>query len=340
MGVVGASGYAGGELLRNLAAHPNMEVAIAAAGNQAGEQITDVHPGLNAFVDQVFAPTDPASLTNLDLVFVALPHGQSAALTAKLPESLRVVDLGADHRLRDSAAWDKYYGVGSMAPPWTYGLPELPGRRKAIAEANKVASPGCYATAMLLGLAPLLATELVRANDIVVVAASGTSGAGRQVSIGLLASEIMGSMSPYKVGGAHQHTAEVEQELSRVGAQQVQLSFTPLLAPMSRGIIATCTAKLAAGTDQQGARRALTDAYQDESFVRVLPIGCQPRTADTLGSNSAVLQVVVDEHANRVIVVSVLDNLGKGAAGQAIQNANIMFGFPETAGLSMNGVAP
>ncbi|MEI8084061.1 MAG: N-acetyl-gamma-glutamyl-phosphate reductase [Actinomycetes bacterium] len=338
--VVGASGYSGGELLRLLSKHPDMEVALACAGTHAGEFITDVHPGLLDFEDVAFEVTDVARLAELDLVFIALPHGESAAVTELLPDSVKIVDLGADHRLADGRAWDAYYGGGVMAPQWTYGLPELPGRRELIAESSRVANPGCYATAVELSLAPLVASNLIESDAIVVVAASGTSGAGRKASIGLTASEVMGSMTPYKVGGVHQHIAEIEQELSGQAAGPVTVCFTPLLAPMPRGIIATCTAKLTRGVAPEQASEALRGGYRQEPFVRVLRPGRVPSTAATLGSNSAVLQLAVDEHTNQVIVMAAIDNLGKGAAGQAIQNANIMFGLDQTLGLSSIGVAP
>ena len=331
--------------MRIIQSHPVMDLVVAAAGSQAGESISGVHPHLGFADDAVFAATDPTVLGELDIVFVALPHGQSACLTELLPKSVKVVDLGADHRLQNPELWRRYYGSGStdsaaMAEPWTYGLPELPQRRLAVAESTHVASPGCYATAIELALAPLLKVGLVESTDVVVVAASGTSGAGRNASTSLAASEVMGSMSAYKVGGLHQHTAEVEQELSAVSGNQVQVSFTPLLAPMPRGIVATCTARLSATGSERNVREALADAYEQEPFVQLLPVDRWPTSGATLGSNTAQLQVAVDGHAGRVVVVSALDNLGKGAAGQAVQNANLMCGFGETLGLSTTGIAP
>jgi N-acetyl-gamma-glutamyl-phosphate reductase len=263
-------------------------------------------------------------------VFLALPHGESAALAARLPESVKVVDLGADHRLTDAAAWDSYYG-GPHAGAWTYGLPELPGQRAAIAAATRVANTGCYAATITLALAPLVAAGAVEADDVVVVAASGTSGAGRAAKAHLLATEVMGDLSTYKTG-AHQHVPEIKQA---TGARS--LSFTPLLAPMPRGILATVTARPTGTAD---ATEVLAAAYAGEPFVRVLPAGVFPRTAATLGSNACHLQATVDRDSGRVIVVSALDNLGKGAAGQAVQCANLMLGLPETTGLSALGVMP
>ncbi|WP_431947716.1 N-acetyl-gamma-glutamyl-phosphate reductase [Micromonospora marina] len=327
--VAGASGYAGGELLRLLAGHPEFELITATAHSQAGQPVTAVHPHL-AGLDLIFAATDPATLADADLVFLALPHGQSAALAAALPDSVKVVDLGADHRLRDAAAWARYYG-GEHAGAWTYGLPELPGRRAEIAAASRVASTGCYAVATTLALAPLIAAGAVRPDDVVVVAASGTSGAGRAAKAHLLGSEVMGDLTPYKVG-AHQHVPEIKQATGATG-----LSFTPVLAPMPRGILATVTAVPTGDADP---RAVLAAAYADAPFVHVLPEGAWPHTAATAGSNSCHLQATVDADSGRVIVVSAIDNLGKGAAGQAVQNANLMVGLPETTGLSVFGVAP
>ncbi|MGY4899375.1 N-acetyl-gamma-glutamyl-phosphate reductase [Micromonospora aurantiaca (nom. illeg.)] len=327
--VAGASGYAGGELLRLLAGQPEFELIAATAHSQAGQPVTAVHPHL-AGLDLVFAATEPATLADADLVFLALPHGQSAALAAALPDPVKVVDLGADHRLRDAGAWFRYYG-GEHAGAWTYGLPELPGQRAEIAAATRVASTGCYAVATTLALAPLIAAGAVRPDDVVVVAASGTSGAGRAAKAHLLGSEVMGDLTPYKVG-AHQHVPEIKQATGATG-----LSFTPVLAPMPRGILATVTAVPTGDADP---RAVLAAAYADAPFVHVLPEGSWPHTAATAGSNSCHLQATVDVDSGRVIVVSAIDNLGKGAAGQAVQNANLMVGLPETTGLSVFGVAP
>jgi N-acetyl-gamma-glutamyl-phosphate reductase len=283
--------------------------------------------------------TDPDVLADADLVFLALPHGESAALVEQLPPDLAIVDLGADFRLHDAASWLAYYG-GAHAGRWTYGLPELPGQRERVLGSLRVANPGCYATSVAVGLAPVLAAGLASTRDIVVVAASGTSGAGRKASDALLASQVMGSMSAYKVGGVHQHTPEMEQSLSEAAGSEVSLSFTPLLAPMPRGIVATCTAVAEEGTTEDAVREALVAAYADEPFVHVLPAGAWPQTSSVAGSNGVHVQCAVDQHAGRVVVVSALDNLGKGAAGQAVQNANLVLGLPETRGLTAIGVAP
>ena len=339
--VAGASGYAGGELLRLLAAHPGMSVGPLAAGSRAGEPVGAVHPNLGELADLPLLETSPEVLASADIVFLALPHGQSAALAAQLPESLPIVDLGADFRLLDAAKWDAHYGSVPHAGAWTYGLPEMPGARSAIAASTRVANPGCYATSVALALAPLAAAGLIELSDLVVVAASGTSGAGRSPSDALLASQVMGSMSAYKVGGVHQHTPEMEQTISAAaGGAPVTLSFTPLLAPMTRGIVSTCTARVAAGVSEASLREALQAAYDGEPFVRVLPAGAWPQTSSVGGTNAAQLQVALDGHAGRAVVVCAIDNLGKGAAGQALQNANIMLGLDEGLGLTVNGVAP
>lgn len=338
-GLAGASGYAGGELLRILFDHPDIDIGPITAGSRAGAPVTSVHPHLPGLANRTFAATEPEAFAGADCVFAALPHGESARVAADLPAGMPVVDLGADHRLVDAAAWERYYG-GTHAGHWPYGVPELPGRRAAIAGAHRVAGPGCYAVSVSLALAPMLRAGLVEPGDLVAVAASGTTGAGRSPQPHLLGSEVMGSLSPYKVAGAHQHTPEMEQALSHASGASVTLSFTPVLAPMPRGILATCTARLAPGVDAARLREAFTGAYGDEPFVHVLPEGTWPRTADTLGSNSAHLQVAVDDHAGRAVAICAIDNLGKGAAGQAVQNANLLLGLDETAGLTAQGVAP
>lgn len=343
--VAGASGYAGGELLRLLAGHPDLEIGPLSANSNAGSPVTAAHPQLTGHPrldGAVFAGTDPDVLADADLLFTALPHGESAQLAARLPAHLKVIDLGADFRLADPEAWTAYYPT-PYAGQWTYGLPELPGARDAIRAAGTVAAPGCYATASILALAPLLAAGLAEPADIVIVAASGTSGAGRSLRPDLLATEVMGSMSAYQVGGTHRHTPEIEQNIDpeRSGfpaSAPVSVSFTPTLAPMARGILATCTARSSAPAAEL--RAALDAAYGGEPFVHLLPEGRWPATAATLGSNAAHLQVAADRHAGRAVVVCALDNLVKGAAGQAIQIANLMLGLPETAGLTAHGVAP
>ncbi|MDX6197506.1 MAG: N-acetyl-gamma-glutamyl-phosphate reductase [Actinomycetota bacterium] len=332
--VAGASGYAGGELLRLLLGHPDLELGPLAAGSAAGLPVTDIHPQLPALADRVFVATDAAALAEADVVFLALPHGESAALAAQLPPDVPVLDLGADHRLADADAWQRFYGT-AYAGQWPYGLPEL--FRGDLVGARRIAVPGCYPTAVSLALAPLIARGLVDVEDLVVVAASGTSGAGRGAKAHLLGSEVMGDVSAYKVG-AHQHTPEIRQTLSRVSGRDVSMSFTPVLAPMPRGILATCTARTA--LDGDALRAALQEQYAAEPFVHVLAPGRWPHTAATVGSNACQLQVTVDADAGRAVVVSAIDNLGKGAAGQALQCANIVLGLPEETGLTSSGVAP
>lgn len=338
--IAGASGYAGAELVRLLQNHPHFDLITIAAGSNAGSRLGEVHPqfaGEPELADLVFTDTTPATLASADLIFLALPHGQSASLVSGLPETAKVVDLGADFRLENAAEWDMYYG-GTHAGTWTYGLAEIPGNRELIANSSQVANPGCYATAIALGLAPVVADGLIDLLDIVVVAASGTSGAGRGAAVNLLASEVAGAMSTYKIGGTHQHTPEIEQTLRNLGGQDVTINFTPMLAPMPRGILASISVRTSASL--QELEISLGNFYSNETFVTVLPDGQLPNTAATLGSNAVHIQVAKDSRTSRATIVVALDNLIKGAAGQALQNANIMFGFPETLGLSAIGVAP
>ena len=339
--VAGASGYSGGELLRILAGHPNLRVTAVAAGGKAGQTVGAVHPqliGVPELAHLELAAASPATLA-ADVVFLALPHGHSAALARELPADTLVVDLGADHRLDHADDWATYYG-GEHAGTWPYGLPELPGTRDRLASAKRIANPGCYPTSVILSLAPLLSAGLVSPKDLVVVAASGTSGAGRKPSDSLLGSEVMSSMSAYKAGGVHQHTPEMTQALRAAAGAGVTLLFTPTLAPMPRGILATSTAAAEPGVTADEAREALHSAYAAEPFVSVLPAGQWPRTASVLGSNSVHLAVAHDRVTGRITVVAAMDNLIKGAAGQAVQNANIALGLPETTGLPLIGVAP
>jgi N-acetyl-gamma-glutamyl-phosphate reductase len=332
--VAGASGYAGGELLRLVDAHPDLELTVVAAHGQAGRPLHEVHPQLVTLAGRELVPTSAETLSGADLVFLALPHGASAAVAAALPPETRIVDLGADFRLADAATYERYYATPHTGT-WTYGLPELPGQRDRIAASTRVANTGCYAVATTLALAPLIAAGLAEPDDVVVTAASGTGGAGRAAKAALLGSEVMGDVSAYKVG-AHQHVPEIKQA---TGARS--LSFTPFLAPMPRGILASVSAKpTRAGVSTEDVRAVLADAYGDEPFVHLLPGGAWPHTAAVSGSNSAHLQATVDVDSGRLLVVSAIDNLGKGAAGQAVQNANLVLGLDETAGLAVNGVAP
>lgn len=333
--VVGASGYAGGELLRLLHTHPTFIPSHITAHTNAGELINAVHPHLSGYEGKTFSAPDIVELRTAELVFLALPHGESAKVIAQLRDDQLIVDLGADYRLQSSKSWKKYYG-GDHAGTWTYGLPELLGAREEIVKSKRIANPGCYATAIALGTAPAL--SVIDHSDVVVVAASGTTGAGRSSKASLSASEVMGSLSSYKFGGVHQHTPEIEESLSRIINKPVNLSFTPILAPMPRGILATITAKLSAVIDEAELRALYSNQYALEEFVTFLPLGVLPKTASVTGSNRAHIQVAIDVHTNRVVISVALDNLGKGAAGQAIQNANLIAGLPETAGLLADGL--
>ncbi len=360
--VAGASGYAGGELLRLLLQHPEFEIGAVTAHGNAGSRLGKHQPHLPELGERVLAPTSTAELAGHDVVFVALPHGASGALAAELDDDVLVVDCGADHRLKDAAAWTEFYG-GAHAGAWPYGLPELVTapliigssrahntgsaddygwvkQRDALAGARRIAVPGCNVTAVSLALGPGLAAGVIEPADLVAVLACGTSGAGKALKPHLLASEIMGSASPYAVGGVHRHIPEIEQNLSAAAGAPVSISFTPMLVPMARGILATTTARLTDGTDAAQVRKAWRAAYTDEPFVHLLPDGRWPATASVTGSNSAHVQVTVDERAGRVAAVAAIDNLVKGTAGAAIHSANIALGMDETLGLTVNGVAP
>jgi len=337
IGVIGASGYSGGELLRLLIGHPHFEIEYIAAGTQAGSLITQVHPQLTALAGRNFEGTEISRMNECDLLFFALPHGESAKYITQIDPTIKVVDLGADFRLESAQAWQKYYG-GEHAGSWVYGLPEIPGQREKIEAATRVANPGCYATSIALAAAPALQAGVIDGGDIVVVAASGTTGAGRKAATNLLASEIMGSLTSYKFGGVHQHTPEIEQTLQLLSTEDVKISFTPILAPMPRGILATVTAKLKSKVDTNFVHELYESFYSNEQFVSVLAQSQLPKTSAVIGSNGVQIQVAVDEHTDRLIVSAVLDNLGKGAASQALQNANLISGYPENAGLSANGI--
>ncbi|CAN2197295.1 ArgC Acetylglutamate semialdehyde dehydrogenase [Candidatus Nanopelagicaceae bacterium] len=335
IGVVGASGYAGGELLRLLAFHPHFKVTAITAHSNAGEQITSIHPQLQSYAGQKFSAFAADDFAQCDLIFLALPHGESAKVIGQLPTSAKIVDLGADYRLEDAYQWEKYYG-GVHAGAWTYGLADIEPFKSEIQKSTKVANPGCYATSIALGAAP--ASAIADLRDVVVVAASGTTGAGRSAKINLIASEVAGSLSSYKFGGVHQHTPEVEQALSKIAGMQAKVSFTPILAPMPRGILSTITAKLSRKVSAEEAHKIYSTFFAKSQFVTVLPIGAMPKTAALTGSNHVQIQVAVDEHTSRLVVSVAIDNLGKGAAAQAIQNANLMCGLDEADGLRFDGL--
>jgi N-acetyl-gamma-glutamyl-phosphate reductase len=339
VGVAGASGYSGAELLRLLAGHPELHPAVVTSREFAGRPVRDVYPNLP--FDITYTALDPASLTTLDLVFLALPHGASTEVGATLAEAgTRVVDFSADFRLSDPEAYPVWFGSEHAAPSWlgkwVYGLPEL--HRDEIKGAALVANPGCYPTAALLALAPPLAAGLIEPDGIVVSAASGVSGAGRSLNAGVHFSHVDGNVKAYGFPG-HKHTPEIEQELTRLAGSDVRVTFVPHLVPMTRGLLATCVARLTADSDQNSIADAAHTRYDAEPFVRVLDDGV-PETAYLAGSNGAHVSYRVDARTGRVVAVAALDNLGKGAAGQAVQNANIMLGLPETTGLVAGGIYP
>jgi N-acetyl-gamma-glutamyl-phosphate reductase len=336
--VAGASGYAGGELLRLLLAHPEVEIGALTGNSNAGQRLGALQPHLLPLAGRVLEPTTPEVLAGHDVVFLALPHGQSAAVAEQLGPDVLVVDMGADFRLKDAGDWEAFYG-SPHAGTWPYGLPELPGARSALEGSKRVAVPGCYPTAVSLALFPAYTAALAE-PEAVIVASSGTSGAGKAPKPHLLGSEVMGSMSPYGVGGVHRHTPEMIQNLSAAAGERVSVSFTPTLAPMPRGILATCSAKAKPGVSAQSLRAAYEKAYADEPFVHLLPEGQWPATASVHGSNAVQVQVAYDAAAGRVIAISAIDNLAKGTAGGAVQSMNLALGLDETTGLTTIGVAP
>lgn len=336
--VAGATGYAGGELLRLLLAHPDVEIGALTAASSAGTSLGAHQPHLGPLADRLVQKTTAATLTGHDVVFLALPHGHSGGIAAELGRSTLVIDLGADHRLKNSSDWERWYG-NEHAGTWPYGLPELPGGRDRLRGATRIAVPGCFPTGGSLALAPAIASGLVK-PEVTIVSITGTSGAGKSLKPHLLGSEVMGSASAYGVGGAHRHTPELVQNLSAVADGPVTVSFTPVLAPMPRGILTTASALLNGETGLDTVRNVYDKAYGDEPFVSLLPEGVWPTTAATVGSNMVHLQVEVDSSAGRLVVVSAIDNLTKGTAGGAVQSMNIALGLPETAGLPMTGVAP
>ncbi|PKH41984.1 N-acetyl-gamma-glutamyl-phosphate reductase [Nocardioides alpinus] len=336
--VAGASGYAGGEVLRLLLGHPDVEIGALTAGSNAGERLGALQPHLVPLADRILVETTVETLAGHDVVFLGLPHGQSAAIAQALGDETVVIDCGADFRLTDPAAWQTFYG-GEHAGSWPYGLPELPGQRDLLRGARRIAVPGCYPTVSTLAIVPALVAGLVE-PDVTVVAASGTSGAGKAAKPHLLGSEVMGNASAYGVGGTHRHTPEIVQNLTSAHGAPVAVGFTPLLVPMSRGILATVQAPLLDGVTAEQARDAYVRAYADEPFVHVLPEGQWPQTQSVLGSNAVHVQVAVDESVRRLVAVAVVDNLAKGTAGAAVQCMNLALGLDEVTGLSTIGLAP
>jgi N-acetyl-gamma-glutamyl-phosphate reductase len=339
--LAGASGYAGGEILRLLLGHPayadgRLSIGALTAAASAGTALGEHHPHLLPLAGRVLEATELDVLAGHDVVFLALPHGHSAALAEQLGPDTLVVDCGADFRLTDPAAWERFYG-SAHAGSWPYGLPELPGGREALRGTRRVAVPGCYPTAALLALLPAVAEDLVE-PAVTIVAVSGTSGAGRAAKVDLLGSEVIGSARAYNIAGAHRHTPEIAQGLRAVTTKDVTVSFTPVLIPTSRGILATCTARTSTPVSQL--RAAYEKAYDAEPFIHLLPEGQLPRTGSVIGSNAAQLQVAVDENAGVFVAVCAIDNLVKGTGGAAVQSMNLALGWPEIEGLSIVGVAP
>ena len=337
--VAGCTGYAGGEVLRLLLQHPQVEIGALTGNSSVGECLGDHQPHLASLADRKIIGTTAENLAGHDVVLLALPHGASAGIAGQLEPDVLVIDAGADFRLRDAAAWRRFYGT-EHAGTWPYGLPELPGCRDALRGTRRIAVPGCYPTAATLALYPAVRWGLVDPTAITIVAASGTSGAGKAAKPHLIGSEVMGSASVYGVGGVHRHIPEILQNLSSLTGEPVSVSFTPMLVPMPRGILATCTAPVKDGVTAEQARQRYAMAYQDEPFVDLLPEGAWPVTASVVGSNRVTLQVTVDQAAGQLIAVAAIDNLTKGTAGGAVQSMNLALGLEETMGLSTIGVAP
>ncbi|MGI8900908.1 MAG: N-acetyl-gamma-glutamyl-phosphate reductase [Nocardioides sp.] len=335
--VAGASGYAGGEVLRLLLGHPGAAIGALTAGSNAGETLGSLQPHLVPLAHRVLEETTVEALSGHDGVILDLPHGQSAAIAAALPDATVVIDCGADFRLADPDAWARFYG-GEHAGSWPYVLPELPGQRERLVGATRIAVPGCYPAVSTLALVPAVAAGILDTTGIVIVAASGTSGAGRVAQPHLSGSEVMGSASAYGVGGGHRHTPEIVQNLSRLSDDDVRVSFTPVLVPMSRGILATCSAPTSVSADD--AYDLYDEAYADEPFMHLLPAGQWPQTQSVSGSNAVHVQVTVDDRAGRMVAVAAVDNLVKGTAGAAVQCMNLALGLPENTGLTTVGMAP
>lgn len=341
--VAGATGYAGGEILRLLLGHPaylagTLEIGALTGASNAGQQVGDLMQHLPELADRVIEPTTIDVLAGHDVVFLGLPHGHSAEIGQALGEDVVVIDCAADFRLRDAEQWTRFYG-SEHAGSWPYGLPELPGQRAALQGANRVAVPGCFPTGATLAAWPALEARLVE-PDLTIVAVTGVSGAGKKANVDLLGAETMGSLKAYGVGGTHRHTPEIQQNLEGVAGTSVSVSFTPVLAPLPRGILTTVTAPLGQGVTAEAVKSAYEQAYQGEQFVRLLPAGSQPQTQHVVGANMCAVQVEVDEYAGKLVATSAIDNLTKGTGGAAVQCMNLALGWDEGAGLSRAAVAP
>lgn len=336
-GVVGASGYAGGELLRIITTHNSLALVCATSSNYVGESISNLFPNLQN-IKQTFIRIDDVDFSKLDVLFVALPHGESSKFLKDVPDEVLVIDLGADFRLTNPNDWNTFYS-GEYAGSWTYGLADVPSNFDSITNSTRVANPGCYATAINLALAPFVADNRIDASKINIVAVSGTSGAGRKAEARLLTSENMNSISPYKIAGTHQHIPEIEQFLNSIGTEKVLINFTPLLAPMPRGILAVIQAPNK-NMIYEEALDLIKDFYQDNSFIHLLAAGKLPNTKAVCGTNDVHLQVSIDKRSDQIILTVAIDNLVKGAAGQAIQNFNLMTKLDVREGLNATGVYP
>ncbi len=337
--ILGSSGYAGGELIRLVDGHPDFEIRYLGAHSSVGRTLSSVHPHLGGG-DRVLGANDPGKVSDVDLAFLSLPHGASSdPAMALLAEGVRVIDLGSDFRLDTPDRYLEAYGVDHPYPDelgqWVYGLPER--HRSEISDTDRVASPGCYPTSTILPLAPLLAAGLVRSTGIIVDSMSGVSGAGRGVQAGLQFGAVDESAKAYKVL-EHRHQPEMERALDLASADPVQLIFTPHLVPMQRGILTTIYALVKEGTDLDDLVGALEDAYRDEPFVSL--VDRSPETRWVVGSNRALISAHLDERTGTAVLICAVDNLVKGAAGQAVQSANLMMGLDETVGLPMEGWMP
>jgi len=342
-GIMGATGYTGGELMRILLNHPQVTITKAASRSNVGNSVSNVHKFLYQALDLVECEGTAENFFDCDVVFLALPHGASSEMAKQLvTNNIKVIDLGADFRLRSIELYTKWYGEGHMWPevlPTTvYGLPEL--YREQIKGSNLVANPGCYPTSILLGLAPLLKNNLVKLDTIVVDSKSGVSGSGKTLTQGTHYPDMNEGIRAYKVGGQHRHLSEIEQELSIMANEDVRITFTPHLTPMNRGILSTITVTAKEKLSQAVLDECYRDFYKNEYFVRVRDLDNLPNTKWVAGSNFCDMVAVWDEHTNRINVVSAIDNLVKGASGQAVQNMNILFDLEETTGLKYGFMYP
>jgi N-acetyl-gamma-glutamyl-phosphate reductase len=341
IGILGASGYTGAELLRLLARHPGVDIRLLTADRQAGKALADVFPHLGGLDLPKLVKIEEADWSAVDLVFCCLPHGTTQEVIAGLPARLKVVDLSADFRLSDLASYAEWYGHEHRAPELqkqaVYGLTEL--AREAVAKARLVANPGCYPTSAQLPLMPLIEKNMIDADDIVIDAKSGVSGAGRDAKQQSLYAEVTEGIHAYGIA-SHRHAPEIEQGLSQAAGRALKVNFTPHLMPMSRGILSTIYVRLAKGATAAGLRQELARRYTGEAFVRILPEGQAPATRHVRGSNHCLIGVFADRVPGRAIILSVIDNLVKGASGQAVQNMNVMAGWPETTALEQQPLFP